>query len=138
MKKILSLLLLFSLALSFTACGKSEAKELSCEEIIAAYEDAGYTVTYHNHRQTDTESDVRCNIQIEDPKNPRKNYLYVDRYSTEEKAEAAAEDTSYNPIVWFVFGIHGEWRWLKSEHYGTIHYHSYNNDIMKPLKELMK
>ena len=41
MKKILSFILLFSLAVSLVACGKSEPKEISCEDIIKAYEVIG-------------------------------------------------------------------------------------------------
>lgn len=138
MKKIISILLLLTLCFSFTACGKTEAKEISCDEIITAYENAGYTVEYHNHRDTDAESDVVCNIRIEDPKNPERNYLYIDRYSDESKSKAAAEDAKYNLVVWFVFAISGESRWLKSEYYGNIHYHSFNDEITKPLEGLMK
>lgn len=138
MKKIISILLLLLLCFSFTACSKSEPKEITCEEIIAAYEDAGYTVKYHNHRDSDTESEVICNIQINDPKNPERNYLYIDRYSDEGKSKAAAEDAKYNLVVWFVFAISGESRWLKSEYYGNIHYHTFNDEITKPLEGLMK
>ena len=46
MKKILSLILLLSFAFSLTACGSQTPKEVSCEEIIAAYKEAGYSVLY--------------------------------------------------------------------------------------------
>ena len=105
MKKIISILLLLSFCFSFTACGKSEPKEISCEEIIVAYEDAGYTVKYHNHSEPNTESDVICHIQIYDPNNPESNYLYIDRYSDAEKAEKAAKEGEYNIAIWVVFAI---------------------------------
>ena len=138
MKKAVSIFLLLSFCLSFGSCGRSEPKELSCEDIIKAYEAAGYTVQYHNHRDTETESGVICNIQIDDPNNPEENYLYIDRYSDSEKAEAAAKEGKHNIAVWFVFAISGEARWLKSEHFGEIHYHTFDRKITKPLEELMK
>ena len=42
MKKPISVLLLLALAISFTSCTQKEVKEISCEELIAAYENAGY------------------------------------------------------------------------------------------------
>ena len=120
------------------SCGKTEPKEISCEDIIKAYDNAGYTVKYHNHSITNTESDIICSIQIDDPSNPPKNYLYIDRYANIESAKMAVKDTSYNPVLWFVFAINGETRWLKSEQYGVIHYHTYSNKITKPLENLMK
>ena len=65
-------------------------------------------------------------------------YLYIDRYSDESKSKAAAEDAKYNLVVWFVFAISGESRWHKSEYYGNIHYHTFNDEITKPLEGLMK
>lgn len=138
MKRTVAIALLLSLLLSFTACGSSEPREISCEEIISAYEDAGYTVTYHMHRDVATEEGVICSIQIDDPEAPEKNYLYIDRYSDEESAEAAAKEQKHNIAVWVVFALGGEARWLKSEHYGDIHYHTFNNKIKKPLEKLMK
>ena len=63
MKKIISIILLLSLCFSFTACGNSaETKEISCEEIIVAYEDAGYNNVYHLHSDGDNKisSDEEC------------------------------------------------------------------------------
>ena len=138
MKRTVAIALLLSLFLSFTACGRLEPKEISCEEIISVYQDAGYTVTYHMHRDVATEEGIICSIQIDDPENPERNYLYIDRYSDVEKAETAAKEQKYNIVLWFVFSLNGEARWLKSEHYGDIHYHTFNNKIKKPLEKLMK
>ena len=71
MKKIISILLLLSLALSLTACTSFEAKEISCEEIIAAYEEAGYSVLYHGHENDENYHDLGmyCCFEIRDPNN---------------------------------------------------------------------
>jgi hypothetical protein len=90
------------------------------------------------HHDADTDADAVCNILIKDSKNPERDYIYIDRYSDEEGAKSAAEETAYNPVLWFVFGVNGEWRWLKSEHYGDIHYHTYNSKMTKPLEKLME
>jgi len=137
MKKIL---LVFIVCLSFlvSACSNSVSKDISCDEIIKVYEDEGYIVEYHIHKEDIIDSDIICNIKIYDPKNSEKNYLYIDRYVDEEKAELAAKDTEYNIVIWFIYSINGENRWLKSKQYGVIHYHSFNKEIMKPLETLME
>lgn len=138
MKKIISILLLLSLAFSLTACGKSEPKEITCEEIIAAYDDAGYNV-FHNHDDpVYYDLNQYCYIKISDPDDPENNYLYVTRYFTEEDAKAAAEDLEFNPVLWGFFCIFGEWRWLHTGYYGDLTYETFDKKMIKPLKELMK
>ena len=138
MKKIIAILLLLFLALSLTACGNSEPKEITCEEIIAAYDDAGYNV-FHNHDDpVYYDLNQYCYIKISDPDDPENNYLYVTRYFTEEDAKAAAEDLEFNPVLWGFFCIFGEWRWLHTGYYGDLTYETFDKKMIKPLKELMK
>jgi hypothetical protein len=49
MKRIVSILLFLAVLASFVSCTPKEEKEISCEDIIAAYENAGYFVDYHSH-----------------------------------------------------------------------------------------
>ena len=140
MKKIISIVLLLSLCFSFTACGNSaEPKEISCEEIIKAYEDAGYTVLYHGHENDTVYNDLGqyCAFEIRDPDN-EDNYMYVHRYFNEEDAKAANEEAKFHPILWLFFGIFGEWRWLHTGCYGDLTYETFDPKMIKPLKELMK
>ena len=140
MKKIISIILLLSLCFLFTACGNSsEPKEISCEDIIAAYEDAGYTVLYHGHENDTVYNDLGqyCAFEIRDPDN-EDNYMYVHRYFTVEEAKAAAEERQFNPVLWLFFGIFGEWRWLHVGCYGDIEYETFNPEMLKPLRELME
>ena len=139
MKKIISILLLLSLCFSFTACVKSEPKEISCEEIIAAYKDAGYTVLYHGHESDTAYNDIGiyCSFEIRDPDNAD-NYMYIDRYFTEEDAKAAIKEQQFNPILWLYFGIFGEWRWLHTGCYGDLTYSTFDREMIKPLRDIMK
>ena len=139
MKKIISIILLLSFALSFTACGNStEPKEISCEEIIAAYEDAGYTVLYHSHENDTVYNDLGqyCAFEIRDPDN-EDNYMYVHRYFNEEDAKAANEEAELHPILWLFFGIFGEWRWLHTGCYGDLTYETFDYKMILPLRELI-
>ena len=139
MKKILSILLLLTLCFSFTACVKSEPKEITCEEIIAAYKEAGYSVLYHGHENDESYHDLGmyCCFEIRDPDN-EDNYMYVNRYSNEEDAEATCKERQFNPILWLFFGIFGEWRWLHVKCYGDIEYETFDYRMMKPLEKLTK
>ena len=140
MKKIISTLLLLSLCFSFTACGNStEPKEISCEDIIKAYEDAGYTVLYHGHENDTVYNDLGqyCAFEIRDPDN-EDNYMYVHRYFNEEDAKAANEEAKFHPVLWLFFGIFGEWRWLHTGCYGDLTYETFDRKMIKPLKELME
>lgn len=139
MKKIISIILLLSFALSLTACERSEAKEITCEELIGAYKDAGYSVLYHGHEDDVVYNDLGqyCVFEIRDPNN-EDNYMYVHRYFTEEEAKAAADERQFNPILWLFFGIFGEWRWLHVGCYGDIEYETFDYKMLKPQKGLMK
>lgn len=139
MKKIISIILLLSFALSFTACDNSEPKEISCEDIIKAYEDAGYSVAFHNHDDpVYYDLNEYCNIEILDPDDPENNYLYITRYFTEEDAKAACKEQQFNPVLWLFFGVFGEWRWLRVRCYGDITYETFDYKMMKPLNDLTK
>ena len=139
MKKIISILLLLSLCFSFTACGKSEVKEISCEEIIAAYEEAGYYVLYHGHEDDESYHDLGyyCAFEVRDPDNEN-NYMYVHRYFSEEDAKAACKERQFNPVLWLFFGIFGEWRWLHVRCYGNIEYETFDYKMLRPLEKLFE
>ena len=139
MKKIISILLLLSLSLSLFACQNPEPKEISCEEIIAAYEEAGYYVLYHGHEGDECYYDLGyyCAFEVRDPDNDN-NYMYVHRYFSEEDAKAACEERQFNPVLWLFFGIFGEWRWLHVRCYGNIEYETFDYKMMMPLEKLFK
>lgn len=139
MKKVISIILLLAFSLSLAACNESEPKEISCDEIIAAYKEAGYSVLYHGHENDTVYNDlgIYCSFEIRDPDN-EDNYMYVDRYFTEEEAQAANEEQQFNPILWLFFGVFGEWRWLHTGYYGDLTYSTFDREMIKPLKELME
>lgn len=137
MKKIISIILLLSFALSFTACGKSEQKEISCEDIIKAYEDAGYYVTHGEHK-TQAESSQLCYIKANMSEDPDSDYIYFITCFNEEQAEEAHETDKYNLAIWLYATVSGESRWLKSGTYREVEYSYYNSEMIKPFKELIK
>ena len=136
MKKIISILLVFTFVFSFVGCRK-EDKHLACEEIVAAYEEAGYSV-FHNHDDPFYyDLQQYCYIKVSDPDAPEDNYMYIDRYFTEEDANAVYEEYKYNAGLWLFFGIFGEWRWMKRGVYDDFTYETFDWEILIPLKKLM-
>nr|MBE6545413.1 hypothetical protein [Oscillospiraceae bacterium] len=137
MKKIISIILLLSFSLSLVACGKSEPKKISCEDIIKAYGDAGYYVTHGEHK-TQADSSHLCYIKANMSEDPDSDYIYFITCFTEEQAEEAHETDKYNLAIWLYATVSGESRWLKSGTYREIEYSYYNSEMIKPFKELIK
>lgn len=137
MKKIISILLLISITLFPTACGDSDPRELSCEEIIKAYEDAGYYVTHGEHKD-EADSSQLCYIKASLTEDSGSDYIYFITCLSEEQAEEAAQTDKYNLIIWFYAAVSGESRWLKTGTYGKIEYSYYNSKLIIPFKNLIK
>ena len=141
MKKGFALCLAAAFMLTcLTACNPSErieVMELSCEDIIKAYEDAGYFVTHGEHK-TQAESAQLCYIKASLTEDPNSDYIYFITCFTEEQAKKAAETDKYNLAVWFYAAVSGEPRWLKTGTYGKIEYSYYNSKLIKPFNELIQ
>ena len=138
MKKIIAILLAIVCLLSFASCAVFPAKEITCEAMIEAYEDAGYTVLYHGHENDTVYHDLGqyCSFEIRDPDN-EDNYMYVHRYFNEEDAKAASEEGKFHPVLWLFFGIFGEWRWLHTGCYGDMEYETFDLKMLLPLYRLI-
>jgi len=134
--KTLALFLLAVTLLGTCGC-QGEIREISCEEIVKAYEDAGYSVSHGAHGSAEEDSFV-CYIKAEVPEDPDNDYIYFTTYFTEEAAKDAAEAHKYNPAVWLFALPFGEWRWLKSKSYGKIAYTYYDADLAEPFEKLTK
>ena len=137
MKKIISIFLLLSLCFSFASCSKSETKEISCEDIIKAYDDAGYFVTHGVHKN-EAESSQLCYIKVNLTEDPNSDYIYFITCFTEEQANETAKTDKYNLAVWLYAAVSGESRWLKTGTYGKIEYSYYNYKLIRPFNKLIK
>ena len=142
MKRIISTLLLLSiglsLLLSLSSCDtQKNVNDVSCEEIIAAYEAAGYTLGYHLHEDpVYLQEGICCCLMFQDPKtHSNQNDIYINRYNTVEDAAAAADKQRYNIVLWLFCLIYGEPRWLQSEQFGKLHCTTYEKDMILPLRE---
>ena len=139
MKRVISVLLLLSLTFSFFACTPHRRDEVSCENIMAAYEEAGYLLGHHLHEDpVYLEEGICCSLMFEDPDDPEKNYIYIERHTTTNGAYLATEEDEYNPILWFVSVLHGEGRWLRSKQFGKLHCTTFEKKMLKPLQSIIE
>ena len=132
-KRFMSVVLLILLALSLVYCGSSEHEEISCAEIVASYEAAGYTVSHSQHHDEDFPYECTVNAH-----KGGYDHVYFYFYWTEGAAKDAAEVDEYNVATWIFALSFGEYRWLRSGTYGRIEYSCYNTDLIKPFQELVK
>lgn len=136
-KKIFLALLIFVMAFSLFSCRDGgEVKEITCQDILKAYEDAGYYVIHSQHCG---EEDYYCRcylvVQFNEEDEPS-DHVYFTMYWTEEEAKDAAKTDDYNIAKWIFALIFGESRWLKAGTYGTIAYSYYNAEMIKPFEKL--
>ena len=135
MKRLIAVLLLFTIILSFTSCNKSDPKEISCEQIVQAYEDAGYVVVEHSHDNTYESLNIWCSMKIktaEDADNDFINCIYIDRYTTADEANTARSQYMATDIMYSI----GELRWRRTGTYGDIYYTTFNKELLDPLNNL--
>ena len=138
MKKLVALLLAVLFILPLSACDRSRGKQFTCDEIIAAYESAGYTVS-HTHSSY-AEGGV-CSLTVYkagDDYYESHDYLLIEIFENEEYAKAYNDKRQFNWAVWLIFVMCGEPRWLHTEQYGNVHVEYYPNEYIKPLKQLIR
>ena len=134
MKRFLSLFILLTMALSmFAGCKGKEEREISCEEVIAAYEAAGYEVWHRDYPEK--EYGYVCTVRIEEEDGDSIEFHF---YETNEEAQAEAEERRWNGLLWMFSVIYGDPTWLKTECYRNIEIEYDDDDLYEPFKELIK
>ncbi len=136
-KRGILILLILAALLSAAACGKEDVREVSCEDIIGAYEDAGYVVTHGAHQNAE-ESDSLCYVKASLSEEPDSDYIYFIVCFTEEQAEKARQTDQYHFFKWLYASVLGEARWLKVGTHGKIEYSYYNAELIRPFRELVE
>lgn len=131
-KRVFAFLIILFITITLSACNNVEQKELTCGEIIQAYEEAGYANIFHEENESN-----EFYIIIYKTENINFDLAEINIYSSTEAAKDAANKKRYNIAIWFISAFLGETRWLESGHYGNIQYSSYDSKLLKPLKELL-
>ncbi len=141
MKRFLSFVLIIVMAFwcpaIFSSCAAPKAREITCEEIIAAYEEVGCYVVHGEHK-SEADAPQRCYVKASlSEEEIDSDYIYFITCFTEEQAEEARETKKYNILIWLYATVNGEVRWLKTGTYGKIEYSYYNSKLVKPFQDLI-
>ena len=133
MKKVLLLLIPFTI-LSLTSCDNaSSGVSITCDEIEKVYLDNGYDVFHKDH------NDESNNCYMVFKKNKDSNdAIYFNIYETNEDAQDAQKDGEWNLVLWFYSAINGETRWKQSKCYNNIQYDYFDSTLAKPFEDLLK
>ena len=130
------ILVLVLLLISLVSCTDSgDLKDISCEDIVSAYESAGYVVVHGEHKD-ESNSDHLCYIKAH--KDDENNYIYFTTYFTAEQAEEAAERDEYSIVKWLLALPFGGSGWLNVRTYGTVEYTYFDSELVAPFAELIK
>lgn len=134
MKRMLCMLLFAAMVLSlFAGCTSKQDKEVTCQEVIAAYQEAGYTVYHRDYPEK--EYGYLCCIEIESEDGDHISFNFFD---TDKEAEAYAEERQWNWALWLYTAAMFQPTWLTTETYGSIEIEYDDDDLYKPFKELVR
>lgn len=133
MKRIFCLFLLTALLLSvFSGCsGKS--RPVTCDEVIAAYKEAGYEVSHRDYPEK--EYGYVCMVRIEEEDGDSIEFHF---HETQEEAEAEAGERQWNALLWGFSVIYGDPTWLETETHYNIEIEYDDDDLIKPFRKLVK
>ena len=121
------------LVLCLSACSPTEKREVTCGEVAAAYEDAGYQVL---HKDTATQDwEWNCYVRAEDPET--EEYIFFYFFDTEEEAKSYAKTNQWSALLWVFSVIFGEPTWVMTETYNNIEYEYSDSEFIKPFRELI-
>lgn len=132
MKRIFAIVIILSLLL--VGCSRRSYPNISREEIVSAYEAAGYNVwsdTYDEPLEYGQIAHVQAN-------HPDGDYIYFTIFENEADAKAYKREL-YHPVMMGLFSIiFGDPSWQRWEVYGCIVVEYDNPDFMDPFKELIR
>ena len=131
MRRFLVIFMAFALLLTFCGCSKSE-KVISCGDVIAAYEEAGYEV-WHSEWEN---QDFTYSVQANDPKTGE--YISFHFFETSEEAEVYAETRQYHVLIWIFSVIYGDPSWLTTKTYQNIEIEYDHSYLYEPFQKLIR
>ena len=131
MKCFSRVLLLISLLLSGCTAKHTEVTQ---EEVIAAYESAGYVVWSHTY-DAEMDSGIIAYVQADDPDG---DYIHFAFFKNEEDAKDYKKDLDH-PVMKGLFSIiYGDPMWERMETYGSIVVTYWEPEFFKPFEELLE
>ena len=131
MKKIVLTLMLLISIIALISCDYTK-KEITCEDVINAYEEVGYNVFHKEYNYEEGQiCYVKCTALDSD------DYIYFNFFENQEFAEKYANERDWN-IVLFIYSCSlFEPTWLTAKTYSNIEIEYHQNYLYKPFKSLM-
>ena len=133
MRRLFSIFLLVFLLLSFCGCSTYRT-DITMDEIIAVYEDAGYSVwseVYDEKLDFGSIASIQAN-------HPNGDYIYFDIFESQADAQACKE-ACYHPVAVGLFSIlYGDPSWLRWDVYGCVLVQFDDPALFEPFKTLLK
>ena len=134
MKRIFRLFLLTALLLaSFSGCNANPGRRVSCDEVMRAYEEAGYDVYHRDYPEQ--EYGYVCMVRIEEEDGDSIEFHF---HETQEEAEAEAKERQWNWALWMFSVIYSDPTWLETETHYNIEIEYDDDDLIKPFRKLVK
>ena len=131
MKRVIgSICLVLLIVTSMVGCnGNDTHNVISCTDVIAAYEEAGYTV-WHNEY---TEGDFLCHVNADSPDG---DTIYFTFFASADEAQLYEKDVQWNFLLWTYSLVNGDPIWVHTETYDTIVIQYENADTYAPFRDL--
>ena len=133
MKKFAAVILLAAMVLTMFAGCQKEEKAVTCDDVVKAYEEAGYNVSHRDYPEK--EYGYVCEVTIEEEDGDSIRFHF---YETEEEAKAEAEERQWNGLLRLFSAIYGDPTWLETECYQNIEIEYDDDDLYEPFKDLTK
>ena len=136
MKKYISILMLFLSVISLASCDSQNItsdKEITCEDIIKVYEEAGYDI-FHKET-TEQDYDWECYVKCIAPDSDDYIFFYI--FDTNEEAVNYADEREWNILLYFFSELFGDSSWLKTKSYNNIAIEYDQNELDVPFESLI-
>lgn len=133
MKRCILWMLICAILFTFCGCAKRRT-DISCEEIVAAYEAAGYDVSSKLYEETLEHGQIGY-VQADHPDG---DYIYFAIFENEEAAKAYKKEFYHPGMMGLFSAIFGDPSWQRWEVYGCIVVQYDEPEFMKPFKDLLK
>ena len=130
-KMFLSMLLLISI-FTLTSCDNNK-KEITCEDVVKVYEEAGYTVF---HKDTNTD-DYKYECYVQCTASNSEDYIMFHFFETTEEAKSYADEREWNVILFIYSCAMFQPTWLTTKTYNNIEFEYHENYLYKPFKTLL-
>ena len=132
MNKMLLSLILVILMTALISCNNTK-KEITCEDVIQVYEEAGYKVF---HKETTTD-DLKWDCYVQCTAKDSEDYIVFHFFENNETATLYADEREWNVILFIFSCAMFEPTWLTTKTYNNIEIEYHKNYLYKPFESLI-